>query len=88
MTASEDTYVAGLADEIAAKLADKLDTRPLLTIPQAGEKLALSSRTVYKMIVEGSLRAVKVGPGDGVSRIEQREVDRYVAQQRESGDEA
>jgi excisionase family DNA binding protein len=88
MTSPEDTYVADLADEIADRLADRLDVRPLLTVAQAGERLALSERTVFTLIKDGAIRTIRVGTGKGNTRIEQREIDRYLAGQRAAGERA
>jgi excisionase family DNA binding protein len=81
---TEDTYVQGLAQEIAAALAPLLDIRPLLTTHQAAERLGVSERTVRNMLERGELRSIIVS--EGSRRIEPTEIDRYVASRRESGD--
>lgn len=83
---TEETYVAGLAEEIASLLAEKLDQRPLLSARGAGERLGISERGVKDMIANGTLAAIKVGPGGGSTRIEAREIDAYLAARRASGD--
>jgi excisionase family DNA binding protein len=81
---TEDTYVQGLAQEIAAALAPLLDIRPLLTTAQAADRLGVSERTVRNMLERRELRSIIVS--EGSRRIEPTEIDRYVASRRESGD--
>ena len=84
MSGDERAYLKGLADEIAEKVAERLpDTRPLLTVPQLGERLGITDRSARKLI-EGRNPAIKsVVVGKGSRRVEQAEVDRYVASLRD-----
>jgi excisionase family DNA binding protein len=83
VTATEDAYAAGLADEIARRVLEGLagqgDERPLLTIPDVAKRLAISPRAVYRLIEGAKLRAIQV---EGRARIEPAEMDRYLAEQR------
>lgn len=75
----------GLADEIADRVAERLDidTRPLLTYAEAAERLNVSERTVWGLVKSGELAALRVG---GSVRIEQRAIDALLAEQREASD--
>jgi excisionase family DNA binding protein len=73
----EETYVEDLAEEIADRLADRLDVRPLLTFPQAAERLNISLSSVYTLVKRGDLAEVR--PTEGSPRIEHREINRYLS---------
>lgn len=85
---AEDTYVAGLAQEIAAELAPKLaalmDTRPLLNKREAAARLGISPRLLEYHVSEGRIGVVDVGQGNErrVQRFEQAELDRFLASRR------
>lgn len=87
MPDAEDTYLKDVCQTMAGALAEVLGpllgSRPLLTIPQAASKLGVKVRTVEQMVRSGELASVKVR---GARRIEQAEVDRFVAEQREAED--
>lgn len=51
----------------------------LLTVPQTAKALALSENSIYRMIVDGRLAAIRHG---GKSWIEPAEIDDYLARQR------
>lgn len=54
-------------------------SRPLLTIPQAAERLNLSTTTVRRRIWDGELQAVRLGLGPQAPvRIDPTELERYV----------
>jgi excisionase family DNA binding protein len=72
-----DQYVTGLADEIADKVAQRLGARvQLLTIREVAERLAVSTRTVYKLIEDGAFPSVRVG--EGSVRVDAAALDAYV----------
>ena len=73
-----------LADKIATRLADRLDDRRLLRMNEAAERLSVSRRTLYSMLERDELAAITVAGGS--MRIEQREIDRYIADRRSSDD--
>jgi excisionase family DNA binding protein len=88
MPADTDAYVQELADELAAKLAAAfadvigplIGGRPLLTPRQVASKLAVSERTVRYMLERREIAYVLVR--DGSRRVEQGELDRYIAAHR------
>lgn len=88
MPEPQDAYVkdvaATIADAIAEAIGPLLGSRPLLTIPQAASKLGIKDRKMEQMVRSGELASVLVG--DRSRRIEQAEIDRYVAARREDGD--
>ncbi len=50
---------------------------PLLTIPDVAAELRISPRSVQRLIAAGRIRVVH--PSPGVTRIERRELDAYLA---------
>jgi excisionase family DNA binding protein len=53
--------------------------RPLLTIPEAAERLNLSTTTVRRRIWEGEIPAVRLGLGSRAPvRVDPDELDAYV----------
>lgn len=58
----------------------KVQTRPLLTVAQAAERLSVNEKTVRRLIHSGRLPALKVG---GAVRIDGSELERWLY-----GDEA
>jgi len=51
----------------------------LMTVPMAAKALALSENSIYRMIVDGRLAAIRHG---GKSWIEPEEINDYLARQR------
>lgn len=86
MTAEQTEYLQGLADEIADRVADRLEVRPLLTYTEAAERLNISESGLRNLIGAGRLATIRVGAGGGSVRIEQRAIDAYLAEQREAND--
>lgn len=84
---AEKTYVQHLLAEIKAEIVSEvtaaLDTRPLLTTPQAAERLGVSARTVRNILERGELDTVVVG--EKSRRITPASLDAYIARRRESG---
>ncbi len=85
ITAQEDEAWERLADLIAARLADAPDDRPLLTIQQVAERLAISPRTARDLTLsrggeEPRLRSVLVA--DGARRVLPADLDAYVEARR------
>lgn len=76
---------AALAEDIAERLRGtlSLETRPLLTTAEAGERLGVSERTVRQLVIDGELSKVIVSK-DAV-RFEPAELDRYIASRRTEG---
>lgn len=91
---AEKTYVQHLLAEIKAEIVSEvtaaLDTRPLLTLDEAAEALALGRRTVNTLVSEGELRVIELRDGGKLNktrRIEWSEIDRFKASRRESADD-
>jgi excisionase family DNA binding protein len=61
----------------SAGLAETLE--PLLSIEEAAEVLAVSPRSLYRLIGRSDLFAVKVG---NCTRIEPQELRRFIAERR------
>lgn len=81
----DPAWVERLADAIAARLADLPDDRPLLTIAQAAERLALSPRTTRDLCYprDGQPPRLKsIVVADGARRIHPADLDEYVESQR------
>lgn len=57
------------------------DDRPLLTFPQVADRLNVSVSTVRNLVYRGELTRVKVG---AMRRIEAAELERYIAERRET----
>lgn len=55
-------------------------TRRFLTLADVSEVLNVSASQAYALVRGGDLRAIKVG-GRGQWRIEQAELDRFIAEQ-------
>jgi excisionase family DNA binding protein len=68
-----------LAEAIADRLADRLDVRPLLSPAQVAERLGISDRGARELIASRVIASLKIG---GSRRVEQKDVDAYIAQQR------
>lgn len=85
---AEDAYVEGLAQEIAEAIANVigplLGPKPLLTTRQVASKLNIGERKVAYMLERGEIASVLIG--DGSRRIEQEELQRYIAAQRDGGE--
>lgn len=79
-----DAFLANLADDVAAKVAERLAvTLPapdrLLTVEQAADRLGVSERTVRNLTSKGTLAMVKV---EGATRISNEDLESYVASRR------
>lgn len=77
--------ISEVADRIAERLAGAPDDRPLLTINQVAERLALSARTVRDLLVERDGRPPRLKSivvADGARRIHPADLDAYVESQR------
>lgn len=92
MTTAEDTFVQGVIDEIADKVAAKLlagrDDRPLLSIDEAMARLNMGRRTLYEAMARGEIAWIQVG-NDGAPnarKIEAAEIDRFIAARRQRVD--
>lgn len=83
----EDQYLKDVSAVMAAALAEAfgplLGSRPLLTVPQAASKLGVKRRTMEEMIRQGEIGSLLVR---GARRVEQEEIERYVAARREAQD--
>jgi excisionase family DNA binding protein len=55
---------------------------PLLKVPQVAELLACSNATVYALIEQGLLPAVKIGVGNGGVRVRREDLDSFVESRR------
>jgi excisionase family DNA binding protein len=92
MTAADDMYVQGMADEIAEKVAAILlaarDDRPLLTVDQAAERLGMGKKTLEERMARGELPWVQVGLAGtrGARKIEPAELDKFIAARRQTVD--
>ena len=49
----------------------------VMTVPEAAEKLGISSKTAYRLIREGQIRAKKLGPR--MTRVTQKALDDYLS---------
>lgn len=83
--AAFDELAERLASKLAPRLAEALDVRKLLTIPETAEFLRVSVKKTYGLVQDGLIRTVKVGQQQ---RVEPGELDRYVASCRDGGDGA
>lgn len=73
----ERAYLAGLADEIAERVVERLpDARPLLDAKGLAARLLISERTA-RTLMGSEIRTVTVG--DRSVRVEPAEVDRYLS---------
>lgn len=61
--------------DLVSQLLSRSQPMKLLTVPQVADRLAVSTRTVYRMVAEGQLETVKVR---GCTRIVQDSVARFV----------
>ena len=60
-------------------MATREHSRPLLTIPEAAERLNLSTSTVRRRIWDGEIPAVRLGSGPQAPvRVDPDELDHYV----------
>lgn len=88
MPEPQDAYIQDvattIADAIAEAIGPLLGSRPLLTIPQAASKLGIKDRKMEQMVRSGEIASVAIG--DRSRRIEQAEIDRYVAARRADGE--
>jgi AraC-like DNA-binding protein len=85
VTPQEDDAWDRIADRIAERIAGAPDDRPLLTINQVAERLALSPRTVRDLLYERDgrppqLKSIVVA--DGARRIHPADLDAYVESRR------
>lgn len=86
-----ETFKQDLADLIAAKLRDSAPAQNrLLTIPQVAERLGVTERTArgltYKL--DGNppqLASLKVGAGNGATRVEESVLEAFIAERRVAG---
>jgi excisionase family DNA binding protein len=65
-----------LADKVAQRLRAQNDTRPYMSVKEAGVRLGLKERTVREMVADGRLKSVVVGTG--ARRIRPVDLDEYV----------
>lgn len=72
-----------IADAIATHIAPLLGEPPLYTLPQVASKLNIRLRKLEYMVADGRIASVKV---EGARRIEQAELERYIAAQRMGGE--
>lgn len=84
MTAEQE-YLAGLVDQIADAVAQRLgvaaDDRPLLDPKQLGVRLGVSERTARQMLIDGKIPSFTVA--GGARRVDPAAVDAYLAQRRQ-----
>jgi excisionase family DNA binding protein len=57
-------------------------TRRFLTLPDVAEMLNVSASQAYALVRSGDLRAIKIG-GRGQWRIEESELERFIAERYE-----
>ncbi len=60
---------------------DQPAVEQMLTVPQAGDRLALSARKVWALIAAGKLPAYRFGAR--ATRVAERDVARYIASARQ-----
>lgn len=73
-----------VAEKVVAAIAAQPDDRPLLTVDQVAERLAIGKRTAYDLIYpldKAALRSFPVGP-KAARRVDPRDLDQYVADRR------
>lgn len=74
--------LASAGDAVTAKRAaapePALDR--LVSLADAAERLAVSKRTLWRMIARGTLHAIKIGHGRGVVRVRASELARLMAE--------
>lgn len=63
----------------AAAVATPVDVGRLMTLTEVADRLAVSVRTLDRMIARGELRIVRLGRGRGVRRVAESEVVRLIA---------
>lgn len=73
------TDIDRLADAVVERMRAERDERPLLTIEEAADRLAISARTLRAMVAAEKIGSVKV---HGARRFEPAELDRYIAENR------
>jgi excisionase family DNA binding protein len=71
-----------MSDAASSGLAETLE--PLLSIEEAAAVLSISQRGLYRLIGRSDIAAIKVG---GCTRIEPRELRRYIADHRQRASE-
>jgi excisionase family DNA binding protein len=80
-----------LAQQIAAYVIKALeprlelldrDTRPLLSVPEAAERLNVDPKTVRTLVDRGDIPTVRIGVGRRM--IEQAALDAYIVHRREN----
>jgi hypothetical protein len=80
-----DELADAVAEKVAARLSEERDTRPLLNLTQVGERLGISPRAAKELVNSAHgkpPRLASVLIGKGARRVEQAEVDRYLAERR------
>ena len=50
----------------------------LITVKQAAEQMQVSTKTIFRRIEDGSIKAIRLG--NKIVRIEQAELDRYISE--------
>lgn len=55
----------------------------MLTVPQTGHRLAMSTRKVWSLIAEGKLTAYRFGAR--ATRVAEKDIARYIASARQEG---
>jgi hypothetical protein len=80
-----DELADAVADRVVAKLAEQPDDRPPLNMKQVGERLGISERAARALVNHEKGREPRLASivvGDGARRVEQAELDRYLAELR------
>lgn len=87
MSQSEHDFLAGFAATFTEQFIARLkqeglvhDDRPLLSTREAAARLGLGERTFVEMCERGEVASLMVAKG--TRRVEPREIDRYLEQQR------
>ena len=90
MTEHDQAYFDRLAANVVSKIVEALepprDDRPLLTVREAGERLGISEKSTRDLVNHKGGRPPRLASvivGDGARRIEQSEIDRYIAERRQ-----
>lgn len=68
-----------LADQLAARISQRLDDRPLLSAKEVGNRLGVSERLARGLIADGVIPSIMV---EGARRVEAAAVDAYIAGRR------